>query len=101
MATRECLSSAARNQARVVSDPRVARPRGSKVLNGMVLPAMSSIFPMLKAEDDFRDVEVNAVALVARARTRPATFMVTFPIVVLKMWSTDGYAYPAFGVSFS
>jgi hypothetical protein len=36
---------------------------------------------MLKAEDDFRDVEVNAAALVARARTSPATFMMTFSVV--------------------
>ena len=78
MATRECLTSEARNQARVSSDPSVARPRGSKVLSGMVLPAISSIFPMLKAEDDFWDVEVNAAALVDRARTIPATFMMTF-----------------------
>mmetsp|Transcript_32731 Transcript_32731/g.75361 ORF Transcript_32731/g.75361 Transcript_32731/m.75361 type:complete len:209 (-) Transcript_32731:195-821(-) len=42
MATRLCLSSAARNQASVSSDPTVASPRGSKLLIGLVLPAMSS-----------------------------------------------------------
>ena len=41
MATRECLSSAARNQARVLSDPRVARPSGSNPFHGMVAPGMS------------------------------------------------------------
>ena len=42
MATRECLSSAARNQARVSSDPTVARPMGSNLGRGRVDPGISS-----------------------------------------------------------
>ncbi len=42
MATRECLSSAARNQARVESSPRLERRRGSKFLAGAVAPPISS-----------------------------------------------------------
>jgi len=41
MATRECLSSAARNQERVESDPREASPRGSKPGKGEVAPGIS------------------------------------------------------------
>ena len=42
MATRECLSSAARNQLRVPSDPSCERRRGSKNLAGAVAPPRSS-----------------------------------------------------------
>lgn len=42
IATRECLSSAARNQERVASLPSCERRRGSKFFNGAVAPPMSS-----------------------------------------------------------
>ena len=41
IATRPCFSSAARNQRKVSSLPRVARPRGSNPLRGAVAPLIS------------------------------------------------------------
>lgn len=76
IATRECLSSAARNQAKVSSDPMVARLRGSNCLKGMVLPGMPSS-PMLRAvEEAICEAGAKAAAELARARKRPATFIV-------------------------
>ena len=49
IATRECLSSDARNQRRVSSDPTVERDKGSKVFNGAVFPGMLSR-PIRRAE---------------------------------------------------
>jgi len=44
MATRECLSSAAWNHARVSSDPAVARLNGSNGPTGLVDPGRSARF---------------------------------------------------------
>ena len=51
IAIRECLSSEARNQANVDSDPNVARFKGSNPLNGAVAPGMPSR-PMRSAVED-------------------------------------------------
>ena len=45
IATRPCLSSAARNQAKVSSDPKVARLQGSNGPTGGVFPGKSSSAP--------------------------------------------------------
>ena len=84
MATRECFSSAARNQARVESDPRVARPRGSNIGHGAVAPGMSSR-PAAIAED-VRPTWAGAKAAAepARARRVAATFMLTCEILIDK-----------------
>lgn len=82
MATRECLSSAARNQARVLSEPRVASPRGSKPLNGIVAPGMS-IRLALKAVDPLFTFWAGANALAAPARA--IRVAATFILMILNM----------------
>ena len=42
IATRECFNSAARNQAKVDSDPKVASSKGSQGPTGLVFPGRSS-----------------------------------------------------------
>ena len=51
IATRQCLTSEARNHLRVFSLPKLARPRGSKILfpSSMLFPAISSIALMAVA----------------------------------------------------
>ena len=51
MATLECLSSAARNQANVESDPLVARLQGSNAPSGRVFPGKSSRGPSRSEEE--------------------------------------------------
>jgi len=93
MATRECLSSAARNQARVLSEPSVASPRGSKPLNGMVAPGMSIRLALNAVVPLFTFwTGANALTAPARAIRVAATFILTM-ILLLAEVLTLFYCY--------
>lgn len=70
MAIRECFNSEARNHARVESDPKVARLRGSNGPTGLVFPGKSSR-AWFKAElVAFWEAGAKAAAEPANKRTR-------------------------------
>ena len=60
MATRACLSSAARNQAKVESDPKLASPKGSNPFHGAVAPGMPSrVTESAVTEDPYKDKQTD------------------------------------------